>query len=105
MRTMILAERGIVGALTLGHRKGVDILAHNPRSGRMSRVEVKSTKQPPSPAKLWHPDSALAFSWTMSEKHESASTDDLIFCFVQLAGAANHPRIFVVPPQLMSRNT
>jgi hypothetical protein len=33
-----LAERGIVGALTLGATKSVDILAHNPKSGRFSAL-------------------------------------------------------------------
>jgi len=38
-----LAERGYVGALTLGHTKGVDILVTNPRSGDMRHVEVKTS--------------------------------------------------------------
>ena len=92
-----LAERGIVGALTLGHTKGIDILAHNPRSGRMRRVEVKSTRQGPVPARLWHPDSATAHSWTMSEKHEALNDENLLFCFVQLSGATSQPLVFVVP--------
>jgi hypothetical protein len=92
-----LSERGIVGALTLGHTKGIDILAHNPSTGRMRRVEVKSTRQGPGPARLWHPNSAAAHSWTMSEKHEALNDEDLLFCFVQLSGAASPPRIFVVP--------
>jgi hypothetical protein len=92
-----LAERGIVGALTLGHTKSVDILAHNPKTGRLRRVEVKSTTRQPKPAQLWHPESLRAHSWTMSEKHERLNDKDLLFCFVHLTGALHVPRIFVVP--------
>lgn len=92
-----LAERGIVGALTLGHTKGIDILAHNPRTGRMRRVEVKSTCKVPGRARLWHPDSERVYSWTMSEKHEAIDDKDLLFCFVHLTGAGSQPIIFVVP--------
>jgi hypothetical protein len=40
-----LAERGYVGALTLGHTKGVNILVTNPRSGTVRKVEVKTTRR------------------------------------------------------------
>lgn len=89
------AERGIVGALTLGHTKSVDILAHNPRTGIIRKVEVKTSTLKAGPAKLWHKE--LAYSWSMSEKHESIADRNLIYCFVQLAGAGNQPKIFIVP--------
>jgi len=98
-----LAERGIVGALTLGHTKGVDILAHNPRTGKMRRVEVKSTRRKPASAKLWHPDSDKVYAWTMSAKHEALRDPDLVFCFVHLAGPVNQPLTFVVPAAEVSR--
>jgi hypothetical protein len=92
-----LAERGIVGALTLGHTKGIDILAHNPRTGRMRRVEVKTTRRRPAPALLWHPGSAKAYAWTMSVKHEAIRDANLIYCFVWLGGPPTSPLVFVVP--------
>jgi hypothetical protein len=92
-----LAEQGIVGALTLGHTKGIDILAHNPRTRSMRRVEVKSTRQGPRPARLWHPDAARVYSWPMSHKHEAIDDRDLLFCFLHLRGAGTEPIIFVVP--------
>ena len=98
-----LAERGILGALTLGHTKGIDILAHNPRTGRMRRVEVKSTRQAPVRARLWHPNSEKVYSWTMSEKHEAIDDKDLLFCFVHLSGAGSQPMIFVVPANDVAR--
>lgn len=96
-----LAERGIVGALTLGHTKGIDILATNPRTGKVLRVEVKTTRAKPGKATLFgsHP----FFSWTMSAKHETATARDLIYCFVYLAGAGASPRIFVVPSRIVAR--
>ena len=33
----------------------------------------------------------------MSEKHEALDDKNLLFCFVQLSGAATQPRMFVVP--------
>jgi hypothetical protein len=90
-----LAERGIVGALTLGHTKGVDILAHNPRTGTVRKVEVKTTRDKPAAARHWH--SGDAYSWTMSDKHEALADPNLLFCFVHLTGPLSRPIIFVVP--------
>jgi len=90
-----LAERGIVGALTLGHTKGVDILAHNPRTGAVRKVEVKTTRGTPASANLWH--TGKVYSWTMSEKHEALDDRNLVFCFVHLTGPQSQPIVFVVP--------
>jgi hypothetical protein len=43
-----LAERGYVGALTLGHTKGVDILVTNPRSGGGVPLDVENVERRPS---------------------------------------------------------
>lgn len=96
-----LAERGIVGALTLGHTKGIDILLTNPRTGTVRRVEVKTTRAKPSKASLFGPNPF--FSWTMSAKHETVAARDLIYCFVYLAGAGMAPHIFVVPSRIVAR--
>jgi len=96
-----LAERGIVGALTLGHTKSVDILAHNPRLGTIKRVEVKTTRDRPSCAALWHEE--LAYSWSMSEKHELIKDRDLVYCFVHLTGPGNQPDIFIVPAAVVAK--
>lgn len=96
-----LAERGIVGALTLGHTKSVDILAHNPRTAAIMKVEVKTTREGPGPAKLWHEEPA--YSWSMSEKHESITDKNLVYCFVHLAGPGNQPDIFVVPARAVAK--
>jgi len=96
-----LAERGIVGALTLGHTKSVDILAHNPRTGTIKKVEVKTTRLKPSPARLWH--TGLAYSWSMSEKHELINDKSLVYCFVHLAGPGSQPDIFLVPARAVAK--
>lgn len=95
------AERGIVGALTLGHTKSVDILAHNPKSGRIRKVEVKTSTIKAAPAKLWHKE--LAYSWSMSEKHELITDNNLVYCFVQLAGPGVQPQIFIVPAETVAK--
>ena len=43
-----LAERGLVGALTLSHTKGVDILVANPANGSVHKIEVKTTRAKPT---------------------------------------------------------
>ena len=96
-----LAERGIMGALTLGHTKGIDILAHNPRAGTIRKVEVKTTREKPALARLWHHGNKV-YSWTMSEKHESLKDKNLVFCFVHLTGPKSSPSIFVVPADVVA---
>lgn len=96
-----LAERGIVGALTLSHTKGIDILAHNPRTGIVRKIEVKTTRDKAASARLWH--SGKAYSWTMSAKHEELRDKSLLYCFVHLTGPNSQPVIFIVPAPEVAR--
>jgi len=90
-----LAVRSIVGALTLGTSKGVDILASNPRTGRMFRVEVKTTRTKPRKAKL-HGEGDF-YHWSrMNEKHERDRDPALVYCFVALQSNDQLPLFFVV---------
>jgi hypothetical protein len=90
-----LAERGLVGALTLGHAKGIDILVTNPSTGTVRKVEVKCTCDAPAGAKLFGYEPF--YSWTMSSKHESVQSKDLVYSFVALQEAGMMPRFFLVP--------
>jgi len=78
-----LALRGFVANMTLGNTKGIDILVANPDTGRMRKIEVKTTTK-------------SALTWVMQEKHERLNDPDLFFCFVAIT-KDNGFRFFVVP--------
>jgi hypothetical protein len=90
-----LAERGLVGALTLGHTKGVDILVTNPVTSAVHQIEVKTTRAKPGRAPLF--GEGRFFSWPLSEKQEKPLPAGWFFCFVRLEGAGRIPRFFLVP--------
>lgn len=90
-----LAERGYVGALTLGHTKGVDILITNPWSGAVRKVEVKTTRRGLANHRLFGP--SRFYSWTLGAKNESVSAPDLVYCFVVLGLSDQLPKFFIVP--------
>jgi hypothetical protein len=96
-----LAERGIVGALTLGSTKSVDILAHTPATDRLYRVEVKTTCRPLKRDRIF--GTHKFYCWPMSEKHEAIAAPDLIYCFVSVQGPGAAPRIFVVPSAYVAK--
>ena len=66
-----LALRGYVANMTLGRTKGIDILVANPDTGRMRKIEVKTSTHP-------------RLRWVMQEKHERSNDPDLFFCFVAI---------------------
>ena len=77
-----LTERGYVGALTLAHTKGVDILVTNPRSGTVRKVEVKTTRRALARHQVF--GASPFYSWPLGVKNESVSARDLVYCFVML---------------------
>lgn len=59
-----LALRGIDANLTLGNTKSIDIIACDPKSGQMFKLEVKSSyNNKPSNAKLF----GRTLSWIMGK--------------------------------------
>lgn len=96
-----LAERGLVGALTLGHTKGVDIVVTNPRTGSMRRVEVKTRRNNLGSETLFGP--RPFYSWQMSAKHERIKDRELVYCLVALDDPASRPRFFLVPAEEVAK--
>jgi len=78
-----LALRGYVANMTLGRAKGIDILVAKPDTGRMLKLEVKTTQKP------------IARGWLMNKKHEGLNDPDLFFCFVAIKDSSF--RFFIVP--------
>jgi hypothetical protein len=95
-----LAELGVQGALTLGANKAVDILAHQPSTGRLFRLEVKTTSSPPKAEKVF--GTGKCHVWMMSQKHEGLVSPDLVYCFVCLIGVGSAPKVFVVPSAVVA---
>jgi len=48
-----LAQRGLIGTLTLGNTKGIDILVTNQELNKLFKVEVKTTAKTPRIEKLF----------------------------------------------------
>lgn len=88
-----LPERGLVGALTLGHTKGVDILVADPTTGAVSKLKVKTSRKPPGRSPLF--GEGRFFSWQLSVKHEKPLPVGWFYCFVWLPGSGLIPRFFI----------
>lgn len=94
-----LALRGYDANMTLGHTKGVDILVSDPQKDKMFKVEVKTSyASKPSRSKLF----GLTLSWMMMEKHETISSKNLYYCFVNIEKQTNIFRFFIVPSSVVS---
>ena len=96
-----LAERGYVGALTLGHTKGVDILVTNPRSGDMRQIEVKTSRRKLTRHLIFGPKPFHV--WIMNAKHETKSDPSLVYCFVRLGALGETPKFFLVPSKVVAK--
>ena len=95
-----LVLRGIDANLTLGNTKGVDILASNPNTGSMFKLEVKTSyNSKPVLSRVF----GRTFSWVMSDKHENAEDPGLFYCFTNIEKTANSFRFFIVPSAVVAR--
>jgi hypothetical protein len=96
---LVLAElslQGLVATLTLGHTKGVDVLALNPATRRAFSVEVKTT------TRLIRNDRAFgpSYAWMMRRSHGERGDPNLVYCFVSIErGRQGERRLryFLVP--------
>ena len=99
-----LALRGFDANMTLGHTKSVDILASDPSTGRMYKLEVKTnfknSRNKPSVSKLF---GTTVSAWIMSLKHETIIDPDLFYCFVNIGKETNVFRFFIVPSEVVAK--
>jgi len=94
-----LSLRGFDANMTLGHTKGVDILVSDPYSGKMYKVEVKTSfKNIPMKSRF----SGLTLSWVLNEKAEKISTINHFYCFVNIEQNTNSFRFFLIPSKIVS---
>lgn len=96
-----LAHRGLVGTLTLGNTKGIDILVTSPEVDRLYKVEVKTTCTRPRVERLF--GDKPAYTWTMGKKHEAIQDHNLYYVFVQLPAPDERPLFFIVPSVVVAK--
>jgi len=94
-----LSLRGYDANLTLGHTKGIDILISDPESGKMFKMEVKTVfgKNVVNSGMF-----GRNLEWIMDEKHESISSHDLFYCFVNINKETFDFQFFIVPSQVVA---
>src|SRR5262249_17930149 len=80
-----LLEHGFVCAMTQGNAKSVDILATNPITENMYRVEVKTTKSGYKRFKRGIMHSVFGgdrhYEWSMRTEDKLIVANNLIYCF------------------------
>ena len=95
-----LSLKDYVATLTLGHTKGVDILLTNPKTGKLFKLEVKTTTNGNTKTKHY----GTNIEWQMDIKHETIIDKNLFYCFVQLEkGMPDNPRFFIVPSETVAK--
>ena len=101
-----LALRGYDANLTLGRTKNVDILVSAPTSGRMYKLEVKTSGYRSARGHAGKRSRLFGsnFEWMMNKKHEQVIDPSLFYCFVNIAGAEGTSfRFFIVPSRTVAR--
>jgi hypothetical protein len=95
-----LSMEGLIGTLTLGNAKSVDILVLNPITNKMFKLEVKSRfKQGVVKSSQFEKGDAF-FAWPrLSAHHEQIIDKNLFYCFVEIADENSLPKYFIVPSE------
>jgi hypothetical protein len=95
-----LAQRGLVGALTLGHTKGIDILVSDSKYKTLFRIEVRTSIKKAHCESLF--GQSAFYTWAMSRKHETIKKDRLYYCFGNLGKSDELPKFFIVPSKTVA---
>lgn len=98
-----LALRGYDANMTLGHTKSVDILASDPKTGKLYQLEVKTnfknSRNEPSVSKIF---GKTVSGWIMNEKNEKIKTPTLFYCFVNISKSTNLFKFYIVPSKVVA---
>ena len=95
--------RGIDANMTLGHTKGIDILAYSPDEGESYQLEVKTHlvkgRYKPSQSSLF---GTIASSWVMNEKHQRIEEPRRFYCFVNILHDSKSFEFYIVPSKVVA---
>ncbi len=101
-----LALRGYDANITLGHTKSVDILASNPKTGKLYQIEVKTNlkydREKPSVSKV---HGSAVSEWILAKKNETINNPTLFYCFVNISKDTNNFKFYIVPSKVVAKYT
>ncbi len=99
-----LALHGFDANMTLGHTKGVDILASNPKNGKLYKIEVKTNLKneriKPSVSQIF---GLVLSEWILSKKNETIIDPNLFYCFVNISKNNGAFRFYIVPSHVVAK--
>jgi hypothetical protein len=95
-----LALHGLDVNITLRNTKGIDIIASNPDSGKMYRVQVKTTSIVNGNLEDLY---GRTIRWQMNVKHLEIKDDLLIYAFVLMDKEFGNFRFFLLPNDVVVR--
>jgi len=99
-----LALHGYDANMTLGHTKGIDILASHPGTKKMYRLEVKTTyRRSQKEVHISKVHGAVKAGWMMDKKHESLIDGSLFYCFVMINELDSTFHFYIVPSKVVAR--
>lgn len=90
--------------LTLGNTKSVDILASHPQSGKMYKIEVKTSFSSNKGVTRTHLFGTTFGKWILNKKNESITDANLFYCFVLINKDTHNMRYFIVPSKVVAHH-
>jgi hypothetical protein len=98
-----LSLRGIDANMTLGHTKGIDILAYSPEKGKSYQLEVKThLRSGPNKPSVGMFGTVIS-SWMMNKKHERINEPTHFYCFVDICQDRKSFEFYIVPSKVVAR--
>jgi hypothetical protein len=79
-----LTRRGVNASITLRNTESYDIIASNPKNGKMFNIQVKTTTNKNN-------------SWILNEKSEKNAAKNFYYILVKLNNDNKRPDFFIVP--------
>lgn len=86
-----LSRLGYIATLTLKNTRGIDILAANLQATKSTSIQVKTNQ-------------GRKKEWTLHQKAEALTTDNLFYVFVNLKGLNELPDFHIVPSKAVAEH-
>ena len=98
-----LALRGYDANMTLGHTNSVDILASDPRTGKLYQLEVKTNFQNSrNRASVSRIHGSSVSGWIMNKKSEAIDIPTLFYCFVNISKDTNIFKFYILHSKIVA---